>query len=247
MKRLLLIGVAALPLSLTQPARSYAVIVECANCSDLADQLIADAKQAQQYATQLQQYQTQLQQYANMVQNTVQLPMQVWSTVTNDINSVRSIANAASLLTGNSGSILTRLQSAQGYAGSAATIPTQIGSQFTMWQQTLGNASNSLGRTLGLQQGQESTYAAQQAQIQAMNPTGQLQAIQQTNQLAALTSTQLNQLQATITAAAQDTATRGIVADERTAAQDQATQNFFTPAAPLPTTGYAAYGPGNFP
>jgi P-type conjugative transfer protein TrbJ len=240
MRKLLLLGVGAIPLSMVHPAPSEGLIVECANCSDLADQLISDAKQAQQYLTQLQQYQTQLQQYQNMLQNTLQLPNEVYATVTADINQVRSIANAASLLTGNSGSIITRLSSAGAYASQATTLPTNIGQQFAMWQQTLGNASNALGRTLGLQQGQEATYAAQQAQIQAMNPTGQLQAIQQTNQLAALTSTQLNQLQTTVTAMAQEQATTDEINGERRAVADAyATQFLSAPYQSL--TGYPTY------
>jgi P-type conjugative transfer protein TrbJ len=73
------------------------------------------AQEAQSYGTQLQQYQTQLQQYANMVTNTVALPQQVWSTVQSDIMRVQALSNAASLLSGNSGTLISRLQSAQGY------------------------------------------------------------------------------------------------------------------------------------
>ena len=111
-------------------------------------------KQAQQLETQLQQYQTQLQQYANMVTNTVALPQQIWGTVQGDIMQVRSLSNAASLLSGNAGSIVTRLQSASGYASQAANLGN-IAGQFTTWQQTIGNNVNTLGRTLGLQQDQQ--------------------------------------------------------------------------------------------
>lgn len=240
MKRILLAGIAALPFLLVQPTHSHAVIMECANCATTWDQLVANAKQAQQYALQLQQRVTQLQQYANQVQNTLQLPMSIYQNITNDINQVRSLANAASLLTGNSGSIMSRLQSAQGYANQALYTPQNIGQQFTMWQQTIGQASNSLGRTLGMQQGQEAGYAVQQAQIQAMTPTGQLQAIQQTNQLAALTSTQLNQMQTTITAMAQEQATRGIVAADRQGSEDAAMQRLQHGDA-IEVNGYKGY------
>ena len=66
-------------------------------------------------ATQLQQYQTQLQQYANMVTNTAALPQQVWGTVQSDIMQVQALSNAASLLSGNSGSMISRLQSASSF------------------------------------------------------------------------------------------------------------------------------------
>ena len=50
--------------------------------------------------------------------------------------------------------------------------------------QTFGNAANSLGRTLGVQQGQESNYTALQAAVQNHSQTaaGQMQAIQATNE-----------------------------------------------------------------
>jgi P-type conjugative transfer protein TrbJ len=238
MKSLFLAGVAALPLLLIQAPAADALIVECANCSTIQEELVSDAKQAQQYVTQLQQYQTQLQQYANMVQNTVALPQSIWTQVQSDIMQVRNLTNAASLLTGNSGSILTRLQSAQGYANQASFLPQNIGSQFTMWQQTMGNASNSLGRTLGVQQGQEQNYTALQAAINqhSQSATGQMQAIQAGNELASLTSTQLNQIQTTLTAAAQEQATRDDVLADRQAAEDAATLQFSQYQA-VPTTG----------
>ena len=147
-RRLLLISAALL---VTRSGRSDAIIVECANCSSLVEQLISDAKQAAQYATQLQQKATQLQQYANMVQNTVALPQMIWSQAQADIGTVRGLVNAASVLTGNSGTIMSRLSSAQGYATTAAMTPQQITNQFNQWQQTISNASNSFGRTVGLQ------------------------------------------------------------------------------------------------
>jgi P-type conjugative transfer protein TrbJ len=239
MKRILLASAAIVfsGVSLTaEPAR--ALVVECANCSSIEEQLVSDAKQAQQYLTQVSQLETQLRQYANQIQNSVALPQSIWSNVTGDINQVRSLANAASLLTGNSGSILTRLQSAQGYADQAAFLPQNIGSQFTMWQQTLANAGTSLGRTLGVQQGQESSYTALQTAIEAHSQTaaGQMQAIQAGNENLGLINTQLQQVQTTLVAVAQEVATRDAVAADRQAAQDAATLKF-SRYQPVPTTG----------
>ncbi len=220
------------------PAPGRAVIVECANCSSIVEQLISDARQAQQYATQVSSLQTELRQYASMVQNSIAIPQSIWAGVQGDIMQVRSLANAASLLTGNSGSMITRLQSAAGYANQASFLPSGLGSQFTMWQQTLGNASSSLGRTLGVQQGQEQNYTAVQAAIQAHSQTaaGQMQAIQAGNELAALTNTQLQQVQTTLVSMAQEQAAHDVVQDERDAIADAYTVQFF--ARPdLPLTG----------
>ncbi len=105
-----------------------------------------------------------------MVQNTTALPYQIWNTVQNDIMQVRNLSNAAALLSGNSGSMVNRLSSAAGYANQAANLGN-IGGQFTMWQQTIGNNVDMLGRTLGLQQGQQQTNAALIEQMQAHSAT----------------------------------------------------------------------------
>jgi type IV secretion system protein TrbJ len=248
MKRILLAAVASIPFLIrTTPAK--AVIVECANCSSIVEQMISDAKQVQQYALQGQQYaaqaaqlHTELQQYQSMVQNSLALPQEVWANVQNDIYQVRNLANAASLLSGNSGTILTRLQQAGYYANSASFLPSNIGQQFTLWQTTMGNATKSLANTLGVQQGQENSYTALQAQLQAHSQTaaGQMQAIQAGNELAALTSTQLNQIQTTLVAAAQETATKDAIAADQTASED-ATKQKFLQSIQHPTTGGMQY------
>lgn len=208
----------------TEQAHAQAAVA-CVNCSSLIQQLMDSARQAQQLATQVSSYQTQLRQYSNMVTNTISLPQQAWSTVQADIMQVRALTDAASLLSGNSGSILSRLNSASAYAGQVTNMPANIGSQFSMWQQTLGNAETSLGRTLGVQRGYETNYTALQQQLQMHSQTaaGQMQAIQAGNELAALTSTQLNQIQATLTAQAQLQATQVAVAADRQATEDAAT------------------------
>jgi len=66
MKTLLLAGITALPLLLASPHSSEAVIVECANCSTIFQQLQEIATQARQLATQASQYQLQMQQYQNI-------------------------------------------------------------------------------------------------------------------------------------------------------------------------------------
>jgi len=133
-----------------RPAQAQ-LAVTCTNCSTIWNQLLEYGKQVQQLATQLQSYETQLQQYANMVTNTLALPQQLWGQVQSDIMQVRNLSNAASLLSGNAGSIATRLQSASPYANQAANLGN-IAQQLTTWQQTIGNSVDTLGRTLGLQQ-----------------------------------------------------------------------------------------------
>ena len=239
-RTLIVMSIVGVTMFVARPAS--AVIVECANCSTIYEELISDARQVQQLATQLDSYRTQLQQYANMVTNTISLPEEVFSPVINDINQVRNIANAASLLTGGSGSIMTRLQSISGYASMAATMPGNFPNQLVMWNQTLGNAQRSLGSVLGIQQGQQVTYAAQQAAIQNQLQTaaGQMQAIQATGALAALTNTQLNQIQSTLTAQAQMVATKMVLDQDRIAAEDAYSLNL-TRYQQAPMTGNPSF------
>ena len=192
-------------------------------------------------ATQLQQYQTQLQQYANMVTNTAALPQEVWGTVQSDIMQVQALSNAASLLSGNSGSMISRLQSASAYANQASSLGNVAG-QFGTWQQTIGNNLSTMGRTLGLQQSQQQDQAAiiQTLQRHSQSAQGQMQAIQAGNELAGANAAQLAQIQATLTATAQMQVSNAAVAADRQATEDAAMLHFATPQ-PVATTGYRQY------
>jgi P-type conjugative transfer protein TrbJ len=226
-----LIGVAP-----PRPAHAQ-LATTCVNCSTMVTQLLQYAKDAQSMATQLQQYQTQLQQYTNMVTNTVALPQEVWSSVQSDIMRVQALSNASSLLSGDSGSLIARLQNASSYAnqvGSLATIPSQI----TGYQQTIGNNLSTMGKTLGLQQGQEASNAALLASLQqhSQSAAGQMQAIQAGNELAHQQATQLLQVQATLSGTAQMQATQMAVNADRTATEDAAMAHFAQPST-IATTG----------
>lgn len=240
MRRFVLAGAAIASLAIVsapRPARAQWAVT-CVNCSTTWTQLLQYAKEAQSLATQLQQYQTQLQQYANMVTNTVALPQEVWGTVQSDIMQVQALSNAASLLSGNSGSMISRLQSASAYANQAASLGNVAG-QFSTWQQTIGNNLSTMGRTLGLQQSQQQNQAAiiQALQQHSQSAQGQMQAIQAGNELAGANAAQLAQIQATLTATAQMQASNAAVAADRQATEDAAMLHFATPQ-PVATTGY---------
>lgn len=233
-------ALAVLTAAAPRPAHSQ-LAVTCVNCSTIWNQLLEYGKQVQQLATQLQSYQTQLQQYANMVTNTLALPQQLWSQVQGDIMQVRNLSNAASLLSGNAGSIVTRLQSASAYANQAASLGN-IAGQLTTWQQTIGNSVGTLGKTLGLQQNQQASDAALLASLEqhSQSAQGQMQAMQAGNELAHATAVQLQQIQATLAVTAQMRATEMAVDADRRASQDAAMLHFSTPV-PVPTSGYRQY------
>ncbi len=215
--------------------------VTCVNCSTTWTQLLEYAKEAQALETQLLQYQTQLQQYTNMITNTVALPQEIWGTVQSDIMRVQALSNAASMLSGNSGSMITRLQSASAYANQVASLGN-IAGQFTTWQQTIGNNLNTMGQTLGLQQSQQRNEAAilQALQQHSQSAKGQMQAIQAGNELAGANAAQLAQIQATLASTAQMQATGMAVQADRTATEDAAMAHFATPQ-PVPTSGYRSW------
>jgi P-type conjugative transfer protein TrbJ len=196
------------------------------------------AQQAQSYATQLQQYQTELNQYTNMITNTVALPQQVWGTVQSDIMRVQALSNSASLLSGNSGSLITRLQNASAFANQAGSL-TNIPSQITGYQQTIGNNLSTMGKMLGMQQGMESNNAALLVTLQqhSQSAAGQMQAIQAGNELAHAQATQLMQIQTTLSTTAQMQATQMAVDADRRATNDAALQHFNS-APQVATTGY---------
>lgn len=228
---------ALLGIAVPRPAQAQ-LSTYCVNCSTVVTQLTQYAKEAESMATQLQQYQTQLQQYTNMVTNSVAIPQEAWSTVQSDIMRVQALSNAASLLSGNSGSLISRLQNASAYAnqaGSLANIPGQI----TGYQETIGNNLGTMGRTLGLQQGQETDNAALLASLQqhSQSAVGQMEAIQAGNELAHQQATQLLQIQATLSSTAQMQATQMAVDADRRASEDAAMQHFTQPPA-IATSGY---------
>ena len=233
-RRGLLVAAASLGVSVAAPARAQMAVADGPGIIQWVKQTATQAQQLQQQA---QAYATQLRQYTNMVQNTVALPYQAWSTVQGDIMQVRNLSNAASLLSGNSGSMIQRLGSAAGYASQASNIGN-IAGQFTMWQQTIGNNVDTLGRTLGLQQGQQQSNAAliERMQAQSATATGQLQVLQAGNELAGATANQLIQIQATLAATAQLQAGNAATAADRRASEDAAMLHAIQAPRP-PVTG----------
>lgn len=215
--------------------------VYCTNCATQWSQMTELARQAQQIARQLQQYQLQLEQYANMVRNTTALPQEMWSNVQGDIMQVRNLSNMASILSGNSGSMLSRLTSVDAY-GTVLSTPQEIDSQLTMWHQTIGNNLDTMGRTLGLQQGQEQNDALMLRTLEMHSQTanGQLEAIQAGNELAGANATQLYEIQQTLADTAQMQANQMAVHADRQAAEDQAMTDFLAGPS-VPTTGYSRW------
>jgi P-type conjugative transfer protein TrbJ len=216
--------------------------VVCTNCSTVWDQAMAYAKQVQQTVTQLQSYVTQTQQYLNQIENTIALPMQVWGTVQGDMYQVQSLSNVGSLFSGNSGSILTRLNSLNGlssYGSMVSSMPTNMGNQFSMWRETVGNNLTTTGKVLGLQQTQETSDANMLNTIQShsQGAVGQVQAIQAGNELASANGKELHQINQTVIAQTQMQADQMAVDADRQSAEDAAMAQFLTTRTQQTTGG----------
>lgn len=202
--------------------------VECVNCADLTTQLLEYATQAKTLSQEIMSYRMLVEQYANMVINTVSIPQQVWATVQADIARVQQLAGAVSVLTGNTGSILGRLQTAGAYANAAGALPGELAGQFDYWQQTIGRQIGETGRILKLQQEQQAVAAAaiDQAQQHSDAAEGQKQALQAANELAAQSAKQLQQIQATLTASLEMQGAATAVEADRRATEDAAMLRF---------------------
>ena len=123
--RRILASALTIALAIPHPAGAQ-IAVECDTCASLWQQVQDAATRAKQLATQALQYKSEFDSDLRLVTAGVQLPMSIFQGVEADIGQVRALANAASMLTGNAGSILTRLQSAGAYANQAAALPGQI-------------------------------------------------------------------------------------------------------------------------
>ena len=141
---------------------------------------------------------------------------------------VQGFTHAASLLTGNAGSIISRLNTAGAYLNTLAMTPNQLANQFDVWKTTLGNAATKLGQLIDQSSSDQASYAAKQDQIKAHSVAaiGETQAIQAGNELIGLVGSQLQQVHATLTAVAQEIATKDAIDVDKTTSSDQATQTF---------------------
>jgi type IV secretion system protein TrbJ len=241
-RKALLLATLLISVMPSSPRPAYALLgVECPTCDQLWEQALQYGKQIQEYATQLEQLQTELSMYTNMVRNSISIPMQMFSQVQSDIAQVQTISNMAGLLTGNSGSIISRLNSLQsaGYQiSSTANSISNLPQQFAMWQNTIGNSSKQLATAIGLQQSELSNQATLQTAIQShsQSAAGQLQAIQAGNEMAANNAAVLHQISQTLIATAQAAQTSAAVDADRRASEDAALLHFSTPQS-VSTTG----------
>jgi P-type conjugative transfer protein TrbJ len=216
--------------------------VFCTNCSTVFQQLQDAFQRAQQLSTAISQLQTEINTYQTMLTSIASLPNNIWQSAHSTIQQITNIANTASLLSGNTGTMIANLQSANGYPlTTLANAPQQILAE----QQAIGNSLSALGHVLSLQPAQLNSNAAMIAalQNQLQNAAGQKAAIQAAGSIAATTGQQLISLQGTMVAAVAAMGNIAAAEADRRALQDAAWQKFIQ-FTPLPTTGYQTFKVG---
>ena len=228
--------VAAVAASLAAPGPVAADMpVFCTNCSTVFQQLQDAFQRAQQLSTAINQLQTEVNTYQTMLTSIASLPNNIWQSAQLTIQQITNIANTASLLSGNTGTMITNLRSANGYQFASLTNAPQ---QILAEQQAIGNSLSALGRVLSLQPAQLNSNAAVIAalQNQLQSAAGQKAAIQAAGSIAATTGQQLISLQGTMVTAVAATGNIAAAEADRRAVEDAALQKMLN-APPLPVTG----------
>jgi P-type conjugative transfer protein TrbJ len=208
--------------------------VFCMNCSTVFQQLQDAFQRAQQLSTAINQLQTEVNTYQTMLTSIASLPSNIWQSAQSTIQQITNIANTASLLSGNTGTMITNLRSANGYPlTTLANAPQQILAE----QQAIGNSLSALGRVLNLQPAQLNGNAAMIAalQNQLQSAAGQKAAIQAAGAIAATTGQQLISLQGTMVTAVAATGNIAAAEADRRAQQDAAWQKFINVPTPAVT------------
>ena len=240
-RRQLIAGMLALAATAAAPRDARAIAVVCTNCSTIWHQLMEYAQQVYSVGVQLQQYRTQILQYLNMIQNTVALPQQLWSMVTNDIQQIRNLANIGALLAGNAGGITAKLAQFDAAASQVLGL-SDIVNKYNAWSQMAGQNVTAMQLSFGMAQNQMHSDAALVSAIQAQSgsATGQLQVLQAANEMASVQVSQTMQLHQTMMSQGQAIAAYMNADAARQAEADQATINFLS-APPPPMTGGKRY------
>lgn len=183
MRRLLLAGIAIIALAMPAHAQQS---VFCVNCSTLSQELISYGKQLEQLANEINIATNTLNTYTTLIRNTVSLPQNIFRDITGTVNQLGSIGKQASLLSSNTGDMLSKLG-----GGSYPLLDMQ--QRLAYESRAIANALKTAGQVLDSQpdviQQQSSQLSA--AQAQSAGADGIKAAIQAGNTIAATASQSL--------------------------------------------------------
>lgn len=241
-RRRALLGAASTAVLMTVGIRSAGADLVVIDPTSVAGQVKQLAQQALSYAKQAQSYITQLEQWKLEIQNTIQVPLQAYNQITGMASQLQSLTSAASLLTGNSGGIIARMSSLEGYADRLSSLgygAENMTTQFSQWQQQLAGNAKTLGNVISAAQTQLASQASvtMTAQGSVATAAGQLQALQALGEVAASNNATLTTLSGVLVASAQAAQSDRLVAEDRQALSDAAVKQMLAPDA-------AAQAPG---
>ena len=158
------------------------------------EQIVQQITMVQQLAQQAQQVQEQIQMVYQQAMNLKNLPTQMWSSVSGDLNNLVNIAGQAQGLSYASQNLAS--QFTQTYP-QASSIGNNYGQQMQTWTT---NTNGQIQSMLQQNQLQANQFASQQAALQAIQNAsqsagGRMQVLQAGNQIAGMEVNQIQQLQ----------------------------------------------------
>jgi len=164
-------------------------------------QLMNNAELVSIYAAEIEQLAQQLQMYLNMVQNTANLPLQMWSSVENQLS---SLVNAVATVNGVVNATENALAQIEHQFGNGGLLDAYE-SRLRNWTQGLNRQIGTAMQNMGMNASQFQTRQQALAQIQAasQSATGRMQVLQAGNQIAGLMVNEMQSLHSTIISAEQ--------------------------------------------
>lgn len=176
------------------------------------------------YATQVEQLAQQLQMYSNMVQNTGQLPIQMWSSIEGHLTSlVDAITSVNGVVAATEAAlVVTEQQFGNG------NILDNYENRLQSWTMGVNNQIGTALRNMGLNANQFKTRQQALAAIQAasQSATGRMQVLQAGNQIAGLMVNEMQSLHGTIISAEQARLNAIAVAENRKYQERKALEKF---------------------
>lgn len=186
MRKLLLMGAAILALT-TGSARAQlgGSVVFCTNCTtpafQLPEWLQEFENQAQMLQQQIQMVQYQIAFWNTLIQNTIDLPQNIFADITADINTLQGMVQQAEMIGQQTKFMIDHLSDPSGFGGDLTNWPKALAQE----NNSLANAMQVMGMAMRQSQNLQSVYAPQLAALRAQAPSGITQAVQIGNQIQA--------------------------------------------------------------
>lgn len=164
-------------------------------------QLMNNAELVAIYASEIEQLAQQLQMYLNMVQNTANLPIQMWSSVENELSALVNAVESVNGVINATENAMAQIEQQFGNGGLLDAYETRLGN----WTQGLNRQIGTALQNMGMNANQFRTRQQALAQIQAasQSATGRMQVLQAGNQIAGLMVNEMQSLHGTIISAEQ--------------------------------------------